>query len=113
MRVLGAAVLVFESMVMGFSLLLAMDNHGSTALWLGSALSLAIFLTAGLMKRRAGWILGTALQLGLIAYGFVVPMMFFLGLLFAGLWAAAYHFGKKGEAIRAKLLAEGGPGASK
>jgi cbb3-type cytochrome oxidase subunit 3 len=105
-RILGAAVLVFESMVMGFALLLAMDSHGAAALAVGSLLSLSIFLTAGLLKRRSGWILGTCLQIGLIAYGLVVPLMFFLGLLFCGLWAAAYYFGKKGEAIRARLLAE-------
>ena len=42
----------------------------------------------------------------MIAYGFVVPMMFFMGTLFAILWAAAYFVGRKGEAIRAKLIAE-------
>jgi hypothetical protein len=37
----------------------------------------------------------------MIAYGFVVFTMFFLGALFAGLWAAAIIIGRKGEAARA------------
>jgi len=32
--------------------------------------------------------------------------MYFIGALFAGLWASAYFLGRKGEAIRAKLIAE-------
>lgn len=94
-----------EFLVMGFALLLAMENHGSLALLLGAALALAILLNAALMKRVLGWYLGSALQLGLIAYGVIVPAMYFLGSLFAVLWVSAFIIGRKGEAIRATLLA--------
>ena len=83
MRILGSAVLAMEFLVMGFALLLAMEKHGSLALSLGGALALAILLTAGAMKRMTGWYLGSLLQIGLIAYGVVVPAMYFLGTLFA------------------------------
>jgi hypothetical protein len=33
--------------------------------------------------------------------------MYFMGSLFAVLWITAYFLGRKGEAIRAQLLAEG------
>ena len=105
MRILGAAVITMESLVMGFALLLAMDNHGALALSLGSALAILILLTAGLMKKMTGWYLGTIWQIAMISYGVVVPAMYFLGTLFAGLWVCAYFIGRKGEAIRASLLA--------
>ena len=105
MRVLGSAVLAMEFLVMGFALLLAMEKHGALALSLGGALALAILLTAGVMKRMTGWYLGSVLQIGLIAYGVVVPAMYFLGTLFAGLWVSAFIIGRKGEAIRAALIA--------
>jgi len=95
-----------ESLIMGFALLLAMQDRGALALSLGGALAVTCLLTAGLMKKKLGWQIGTALQFGLIAYGVVVPMMYFIGALFAGLWASAYFLGRKGEAIRAKLIAE-------
>ena len=90
---------------MGFALLLAMERHGTLALSLGGALAIAILLTAGLMKRKSGWYLGSVLQLGLIAYGIVVPAMYFMGALFAVLWVSAFIIGRKGEAIRASLIA--------
>ncbi|MEI6220644.1 MAG: DUF4233 domain-containing protein [Actinomycetes bacterium] len=105
MRVLGSAVLVMEFFVMDFALLIAMNKHGALALSLGATLALVILLTAGVMKKMTGWYLGTVWQLCLIAYGVVVPAMYFLGLLFAGLWVSAYLIGRKGEAIRASLLA--------
>ncbi len=105
MRVLGSAVLAMEFLVMGFALLLAMEKHGALALSLGGALAIAILLTAGVMKKMTGWYIGSVLQLGLIAYGVVVPAMYFLGALFAGLWMSAFFIGRKGEAIRAALMA--------
>ncbi len=90
---------------MDFALLIAMNKHGALALSLGATLALVILLTAGVMKKMTGWYLGTVWQLCLIAYGVVVPAMYFLGLLFAGLWVSAYVIGRKGEAIRASLLA--------
>jgi Protein of unknown function (DUF4233) len=106
MRILGAAVITMEAFVMGFALLLAMDNHGALAVAIGGLIALLCILTAGLMKKRIGWIIGSFLQLGLIAYGVVVPMMYFLGALFAILWTIAFFLGRRGEAIRARLIAE-------
>lgn len=106
MRILGSAVITFEAFVMGFALLLAMDSHGTTALIIGGLICLLSLMTAGLMKSKKGWYLGTALQVAIIGYGIVVPVMYFMGALFAGLWGAAFFFGRKGEAIRAQLIAE-------
>ncbi|CAB4694893.1 MAG: DUF4233 domain-containing protein [Actinobacteria bacterium] len=106
MRVMAAAVLVMESLLMGFALLIAKDDATATALWLGSILSFLLFITAGMLKRKGGYQIGSVLQLGLIAYGTIVTLMYFLGTLFATLWIAAIVLGRKGEAIKARLIAE-------
>jgi len=103
---MAAAVLVMESLLMGFALLIAMGDASSTALWLGSILSFLLFITAGLLKRRFGYVIGSILQIALISYGFVVKQMYFMGALFGGLWIAALYLGRKGEAIKARLIAE-------
>ena len=107
MRILGSAVITMEAFLVGFALLLAMNDHGALALSLGGALALALLLCAGMMKSARGWIFGSFLQIALIAYGTVVTTMYFMGVLFAGLWATAFFLGRKGEAIRAELMAKG------
>ena len=57
-------------------------------------------------KKKTGWILGSILQIALIGYGFFVGGMYLMGGLFAVLWIAAIVVGRKGEAIRAELLAK-------
>ena len=109
MRVLGSSVLAMETLIMGFALLLAMEKHGALALSLGGALAILILLTAGLMKSMRGWVIGSIWQICLIAYGVVVPAMYFMGSLFAILWVTAFYIGSKGEAIRASLLANPPP----
>jgi hypothetical protein len=93
-----------EAFVMGFAVLLAMGEHTGGVLALGGALAIALLLNAGLMKKKVGWVIGSALQLAMIGYGYVVTPMYFMGALFAALWMAAFLVGRKGEAIRAELL---------
>ena len=103
MRILGATVLVMEGLTVSFGLLLAMSSADGIWLWAGGALALLLILTAGLLKRRSGWIIGSILQVGVFAYGFVLTAMFAMGVLYAGLWIAAIVVGRKGEAARARL----------
>lgn len=106
MKILGRSVLVMEAITMGFALLLVrLDNDGSELL-IGAVIALLLLLNSGLLRSRLGWWLGWILQISTILYGFVIPTMFFMGALFAALWAAAIYFGRKGEAIRATLIAE-------
>jgi hypothetical protein len=102
-----------EFFIMGFALLLAKDQHSATALWIGAVIAILCLLTAGLMKSMRGWYMGSLIQLAVIGYGVVIPLMYFMGALFAGLWVAAFVIGRKGEAIRASLIAaqEKGSGA--
>jgi len=94
-----------EFLIMGFALLLAKDHHSATALWIGAVIAFLCLLTAGMMKTIRGWYLGSLIQVALISYGVVIPLMYFMGTLFAGLWIAAFVIGRKGEAIRASLIA--------
>jgi hypothetical protein len=111
MRILASSVLVMESFVMGFALLLAMKEHSSDVLILGVVIAVLCLLAPGLLKKKSGWIIGWVLQVALLAYGFVVTSMFLVGAIFLGLWIAAILVGKKGEAARAALLAAGPPNA--
>ncbi|MEI7660134.1 MAG: DUF4233 domain-containing protein [Actinomycetes bacterium] len=108
MKVLGAAVLVMESMVLGFAILLATKSHSATALIYGSVVSLLLFLTAGTLKRRTGFYIGSLMQIFMISFGFVIPAFFLIGVIFVALWAAAIIVGRKGEAARAALVAQAG-----
>lgn len=104
MRILGASVLTMEAFVMGFAVLLAMGEHSGGALALGGTIAILQLLNAGIMKKKSGWVIGSFLQVAMVAYGYVVTPMYFMGALFAALWVAAFYVGRKGEAIRAELL---------
>lgn len=103
MRVLGSTVLVMESLTMGFALLIAMNSSDTWELAAGALLAILLLLAPGLLKRKSGWVIGSVLQIPLIAYGMVVTMMYFLGGIFALLWIAAIVVGRAGEAARARL----------
>ena len=79
MKMLARSVLVMEIFIMGFALLLAKDLPGSDGLVFGGVIALLAFVAAGTLKKRTGWILGWLVQILMIAYGFVVFSMFFLG----------------------------------
>jgi len=92
-------------------MLLAKDNHETSTIVAGAIIALLMLLTPGLLKKRAGWILGSILQFLMIGYAVVVPAMAIVGLIFGGLWIAAIVVGRKGEAARAALMATRAPDA--
>ena len=106
MRVLAAAVLTMESMLMGFALLIAKDDASLTEIILGAVLAILFIFNAGLLKRKGGYLLGSFLQIFIIGYGLVVPHMYYMGGVFATLWIIAILLGRRGEAIKASLIAQ-------
>ena len=63
----------------------------------------AICLLYLLLRNRVGYILGWLVQFAAIGLGFVVPVMFVLGALYAGLWVTAMVLGRRiDEAKRAR-----------
>ena len=109
MRMLASAVLIMEVFIMGFAMLLAKDNHEASTIIAGAIIAILLLLTPGLLKKRTGWILGSILQFLMIGYAVVVPSMAIVGLIFGGLWIAAIVVGRRGEAIRAELMASRTP----
>ncbi|MEI5103332.1 DUF4233 domain-containing protein [Streptomyces sp. PmtG] len=115
MRTLCSSTLIGEFFVIGFAGLVAMKDPGLdvSTVWTvcGVAMALSVLL-CGMVTRPGGVQLGWALQIGLIASGFVVPMMFFMGAMFAALWWASVHFGRKVEEAKARFAAAqaDGPG---
>lgn len=109
MRTLCASTLIGEFFIIGFAGLVAMrtTDVGTGTVWAvsGPAMLLCVLL-CGMLARPGGVQLGWALQIALVASGFVVPMMFILGVCFAGLWWASVHFGRKIDEAKAKFAAQ-------
>ncbi|WP_327356039.1 DUF4233 domain-containing protein [Streptomyces sp. NBC_01304] len=114
MRTLCASTLIGEFFIIGFAGLVAMKDPDLTqgTVWTVCAVAMVLsVLLCGMISRPGGVQLGWALQIGLIASGFVVPIMFFLGACFAGLWWASIHFGKKIDEAKARFAAQAEAGA--
>jgi hypothetical protein len=60
-----------------------------------------------LVRRPGGFVIGSLMQIAMIAFGFVEPSFFIIGAVLIALWVAAIVVGRKGEAARAALLAAG------
>ncbi|MDX3095637.1 DUF4233 domain-containing protein [Streptomyces sp. ME01-24h] len=109
MRTLCASTLIGEFFVIGFAGLVAMKQPELSAgtVWTLSGIAMALcVLLCGVLGRRGALGVGWLLQAGLIASGFVVPVMFFLGAVFAALWWAAIHFGRKVDEVKAARAAQ-------
>ncbi|MFD4522579.1 DUF4233 domain-containing protein [Streptomyces sp. NPDC058470] len=109
MRTLCASTLIGEFFVIGFAALVAMKDPDLTnsMVWTVSGILMALsILLCGVITRPGGLQLGWALQIALIASGFFVPSMFILGLLFAALWWASIHYGRKIDEAKARFAAQ-------
>jgi hypothetical protein len=106
-KILGASVLIAESMTMGFAILLAMKDASNAALIYGCVISFLLFVAAAVVRRPGGFVIGSVMQIAMIGFGFVLPSFFIIGVVLIGLWVAAIVVGRKGEAARAALLAAG------
>jgi len=103
-----AAVLSLEAITLGLTtpvMITIADIDVSTALWVGLGLAVSCLVVAGLLRGEWAYALGWLVQVGAIGLGVVVPLMFFLGSLFALLWGTAYFLGRKIERERAAAYA--------
>ncbi|MGW2345834.1 DUF4233 domain-containing protein [Streptomyces sp. NPDC001661] len=109
MRILCSSTLLAEFFVIGFAGLVAMKDPdlSATLVWTVSGVAMLLsVLLCGMVTRPGGVQLGWALQIALIISGFFVPVMFFLGACFAGLWWASVHFGRKVDEAKARWAAQ-------
>ena len=112
-RSFAATVLVGEVLVVGFASLVAMnltDVPGRTLAVVAGGTALLCVVAAGMLRTRAGYLLGWVVQLLLVASGFWVPMMFAVGVVFVALWLMALRQGGRADAITARRLREHGTG---
>jgi len=112
MRTLCASTLIGEFFVIGFAGLVAMKQPELTAgtVWTVSGIAMFLCLAlCGMVTRPGGIALGWALQIALIASGFVLPAMFVIGVLFALLWWASVHYGRKIDEAKARFAAQADP----
>ncbi|MEV7685617.1 DUF4233 domain-containing protein [Streptomyces bungoensis] len=106
MRTLCSSTLIGEFFVIGFAGLVAMKDPGlsTSTVWLVSGIAMVLcVLLCGMVSRPGGVALGWALQIALVASGVFVPTMFFMGALFAALWWASVHFGRKIDEAKARF----------
>ncbi|MFD9092300.1 DUF4233 domain-containing protein [Streptomyces collinus] len=109
MRTLCSSTLIGEFFVIGFAALVAMKDPGLavSTVWLVSGIAMVLcVLLCGMVTRPGGVALGWALQLALIASGVFVPTMYFMGAVFAALWWASVHFGRKVDEAKARFAAQ-------
>ncbi|MDX6374312.1 MAG: hypothetical protein QOD98_3300 [Nocardioidaceae bacterium] len=107
-RGMCAAVLSLEAVVLGLTtpvMIKIADVDTPVALGAGLGLAVSCLLIIGLLRHEWGYALGWLVQLGAIGLGFVIGPMFFLGAVFALLWATAYLLGRKIERERATAYA--------
>ena len=107
-RGMCAAVLSLEAVVLGLTtpvLISVADVDTGVALAIGLGLAVLCLLTAGMLRNEWAYGLGWLVQVGAIGLGFVIGLMFFLGGVFAALWATAYLLGRKIERERAAAYA--------
>ncbi|HET7066674.1 MAG TPA: DUF4233 domain-containing protein [Nocardioides sp.] len=107
-RGMCAAILSLEAVVLGLTtpvMINLADVPWRTACAIGLGLCLACLVLAGLLRSEVAYAVGWVIQVAAIALGFVVPMMFVLGAIFALLWGSAYFLGRKIERERAAAYA--------
>ncbi|NEA61252.1 DUF4233 domain-containing protein [Streptomyces sp. SID12488] len=112
MRTLCASTLIGEVFLIGFAGLVAMKDPdlSMSTVWTVSGIAMLLcVLLCGVITRPGGVQLGWALQIALIASGFIVPTMFFMGVMFAALWWASVHYGRKIDEAKARFAARTQP----
>lgn len=94
------SLLVFEVIVfwLAFPGMLLVSSRSLTVSIVASTLASLLALAAALTLRRPyGYLLGWLTQVVGIALGFLTPMMFLVGLIFAVIWITSFILGRRLE----------------
>jgi hypothetical protein len=111
MKVMGSAILVFQAIVIGLTVPVAVVMNNvpkSQAIWTSLALIVLCFLAVGGVRRdrRTAVTTGLAVQAIVIGTGFLVRPMLFPGILFLVIWLLAINLSAKTDAaiaVKAEL----------
>ncbi|HEY8458374.1 MAG TPA: DUF4233 domain-containing protein [Actinopolymorphaceae bacterium] len=105
MRSVLSAVLICEAIVIGLAVPVAItlgNVDTDLAVAVGAGVGAACVVTAGLQRYRFGLVLGSALQVVTFGLGFVVSLLFVLGLIFGGIWFACVAADRRIAALKAE-----------
>ncbi|CAN5339626.1 hypothetical protein BH09ACT2_BH09ACT2_14830 [soil metagenome] len=95
------AVLVFFVVMVAFGL----QVLATPVVFGGGAVLVVLLLVAGRLAGRAiGVWLGWALQVALIALGILLPLMYFIGAIFAAIWIYCFVTGRRLDRRKAAYL---------
>jgi Protein of unknown function (DUF4233) len=111
MRSMASIVLGFESIVLALASIVMIsiaDVDPGTALPLCLGLAALALVAAGLLRSQVGYVLGWIIQVAAIGLGFVVPVMFVLGLVFGAFWVMAMVLGKRVDEAKKAHEAQAG-----
>jgi hypothetical protein len=93
-----AAILSLEAITLGLTtpVMVAVADVGlGTALVVGLGLAVLCLLLAGMLRSEWAYTAAWVVQVAAIALGFVIPLMFVLGVVFALLWGTADLLGRR------------------
>ena len=103
-RGMCAAIISMEGLAVALAAPVMISIGGVSAglaLPLGLGFFVACILVAGMLRRPWAYWLGWALQVVAIGMGFLISIMFVVGVIFAVLWGMADILGRKIESERA------------
>lgn len=107
-RGMAAAILVLQGIVLGLTTPVMISLGGvswQVAVAVGVGLCVVCLLLSGMLRRRWAYAAGWLVQLASLALGFLVPMMFVLGVIFLVLWWGAMALAAKIEREKAEAYA--------
>ncbi|GAA5078528.1 hypothetical protein HNP84_004760 [Thermocatellispora tengchongensis] len=105
MRRLCATVLGMEAIVVALATPVLITQAGvapGMAVTVGIGLAVLCVVVAGLLKRPFAYVAGSVLQVLVLATGFLIPVMFVLGLIFTALWITAIFVARRVEGVTSR-----------
>jgi hypothetical protein len=107
-RGMCAAILFLEAVALGLTtpvMITVASVSAAVAVPIGVGLCVLCIVLSGMLRKPWAYWAGHLVQIAAVALGFVVPMMFLVGGLFAILWFTAYWLGTKIEREQAAAYA--------
>ena len=101
MRVVLLSMVLFEVILFALAVpvrILVSHVGALTATLCGGGAALLALVSAGLLRKPTGYLVGWVAQVVGVLLGLLTPAMFVVGLLFAALWTVSFVLGKKLDA---------------
>ncbi len=100
MKVMGSATMVFQAIVIGLTIPVAVANYGvtvNTAIWVAAIFIVICFLAVGGIRRdrRTAIITGSLVQVLVLISAIWVRPMLFPGIVFTAIWLLAIKLSAK------------------